>query len=180
LTELLLELYVVSDGAFAARMVRQALQHGADLPLGGFDLGMERAGGDAQRPVAEDDDLLGAVGRRHAHAAFAAQLVGRALDVGAERRSAGNVDRLRLFLIAAHDCRGHGEEKDGHADDRTNDSCDSFHNAVSLPRWDSGAAQNVIDLFLAAKREQRSFRARCPSAALSDVHLWGHASGFDV
>lgn len=50
LTELLLELYVVSDGAFAARTVRQALQHGADLPLGGFDLGMERAGGDAQRP----------------------------------------------------------------------------------------------------------------------------------
>ena len=24
------------------------------------------------------------------------------------------------------------------------------------------------------KREQRSFRARCPSAALSDVRLWGH------
>ena len=43
-----------------------------------------------------------------------------------------------------------------------------------------GAAQNVIDLFLVAKREQRSFRARCPSAALSDVRLWGHASGFDV
>ena len=88
--------------------------------------------------------------------------------------------RLRLFLIAAHDCRGHSKEKDGHADDRTNDSCDSFHNAVSLPRWDSGAAQNVIDLFLVAKREQRSFGARCPSAALSDVRLCGHASGFDV
>ena len=58
MTELLLELYVVSDGAFAARTVRQALQHGADLSLGGFDLGMERAGGDAQRPVAEDDELL--------------------------------------------------------------------------------------------------------------------------
>ena len=61
---------------------------------------------------------------------------------------------LELHLrvaIAAHDCRGHGKEKDGHADDRTNDSCDSFHNAVSLPRWDSGAAQNVIDLFLVAK-----------------------------
>ena len=51
---------------------------------------------------------------------------------------------------------------------------------VSLPRWDSGAAQNVIDLFLVAKREQRSFGARCPSATLSDVRLWGHASGFDV
>ena len=25
-----------------------------------------------------------------------------------------------------------------------------------------------------AKREQRSFGARCPSAALSDVRLWGH------
>jgi len=49
-----------------------------------------------------------------------------------------------------------------------------------LPHWDSGAAQNVIDLFLAAKREQRSFRARCPSTALSDVRLWGDASGFDV
>ena len=61
------------------------------------------------------------------------------------RKAFWNVDRLRLFLIAAHNCRGHGEEKDGHADDRTNDSCDSFHNAVSLPRWDSGAAQNVID-----------------------------------
>ena len=94
LTELLLELYVVSDGAFAARTVRQALQHGADLPLGGFDLGMERAGGDAQRPVAEDDDLLGAVGRRHAHAAFAAQLVGRALDVGVGSLSLFRVDDL--------------------------------------------------------------------------------------
>ena len=55
---------------------------------------------------------------------------------------------LELHLqvaIAAQDCRGHGKEKDGHADDWTNDSCDSFHNAVSLPRWDSGAAQNVID-----------------------------------
>ena len=58
----------------------------------------------------------------------------------AGRRSAGDVDRCRLFRIAAHDCRGHSKEKDGHADDRTNDSCDSFHNAVSLPRWDSGAA----------------------------------------
>ena len=47
-----------------------------------------------------------------------------------------------------------------------------------MPRWDSGAAQNVIDLFLVAKREQRSFGARCPSAALSDVRLWGHVSGF--
>ena len=37
---------------------------------------------------------------------------------------------------------------------------------------------NVIDLFLVAKREQRSFRARCPSAALSDVRLCGHVSGF--
>jgi len=49
-----------------------------------------------------------------------------------------------------------------------------------LPHWDSGAAQNVIDLFLVAKREQRSFGASCPSAALSDVRLWGHVSGFDV
>jgi hypothetical protein len=49
-----------------------------------------------------------------------------------------------------------------------------------LPRWDSGAAQNVIDLFLVAKKEQRSVKARCPSAALSDVRLWGHTSGFDV
>ena len=55
-----------------------------------------------------------------------------------------------------------------------------FHHAFSFTREDSGAAQNVIDLFLVAKREQRSFRARCPSAALSDVRLWGHASGFDV
>jgi len=46
-----------------------------------------------------------------------------------------------------------------------------FHNAVSLPRWDSGAAQNVIDLFPAAKKEQRSVRAKSPSAALSDVRL---------
>ena len=83
---------------------------------------------------------------------------------------------LELHLrvaIAAHDCRGHSKEKDGHADDRTNDSCDSFHNAVSLPRWDSGAAQNVIDLFPAAKREQRSGKAKSLSAALFDVHLCG-------
>ena len=43
-----------------------------------------------------------------------------------------------MQYLAAHNCRGHGEEKDGHADDRTNDSCDSFPNAVSLPRRDSG------------------------------------------
>ena len=53
-----------------------------------------------------------------------------------------------------------------------------FHHAFSFTREDSGAAQNVIDLFLVAKREQRSFGARCPSAALSDVRLWGHVSGF--
>ena len=55
-----------------------------------------------------------------------------------------------------------------------------FHHAFSFTREDSGAAQNVIDLFLVAKREQRSFGVSCPSAALSDVRLWGHASGFDV
>ena len=70
------------------------MQHSADLPLGSLDLGMKRAGGDAQRPVAEDDDLLGAVGRRHAHAAFAAQLVGRALDVGVGSLSLFRVDDL--------------------------------------------------------------------------------------
>ena len=52
------------------------------------------SGGDAQRPVAEDDDLLGAVGRRHAHAAFAAQLVGHALDVGVGSFSLFRVDDL--------------------------------------------------------------------------------------
>jgi hypothetical protein len=35
-------------------------------------------------------------------------------------------------------------------------------------------------LSLAAKREQRSVKAKSPSAALSDVRLCGHASGFDV
>ena len=45
----LLERYIVSYGAFASGTIRQALQHGADLPLGGLDLGMERTGGDAQR-----------------------------------------------------------------------------------------------------------------------------------
>ena len=37
-----------------------------------------------------------------------------------------------------------------------------FHNAVSLPRWDSGAAQNVIDLFL-QRKGQRSVKAKSPS-----------------
>ena len=45
---------------------------------------------------------------------------------------------VSCFLIAVHDCRGHGKEKDCHADDRRNDFCDSFPNAVSLPRRDSG------------------------------------------
>ena len=45
----MLEFYIASDRALTSGAVRQALQHGADLPLGGFDLGMERAGGDAQR-----------------------------------------------------------------------------------------------------------------------------------
>ena len=70
------------------------MQHGADLALGGFDLGIERAGGDAQRPVAEDDDLLGPVGRGDAHAPLAAQLVGRALDVGVGSLSLLGVDDL--------------------------------------------------------------------------------------
>ena len=44
-------------------------------------------------------------------------------------------------------------------------------------------AQSVVcsdKMFPVAKKEQRSFGARCPFAALSDVRLWGHASGFDV
>ena len=55
-----------------------------------------------------------------------------------------------------------------------------FHHAFSFLCEDSGAAQNVIDLFLVEKREQRSVKAKSLSAALSDVRLWGHASGFDV
>mgnify|MGYP004514056245 CR=1 FL=1 len=43
-----------------------------------------------------------------------------------------------------------------------------------------GIIDNVIDLFLVAKKEQRSVKAKSLSAALSDVRLWGHASGFDV
>ena len=58
------------------------MQYGADLSLSGLDLGMKRAGGDAQRPVAENNDLLGAVRCCHAHAPLAAQLVGRTFDVG--------------------------------------------------------------------------------------------------
>ena len=42
----------------------------------------------------------------------------------------------------------------------------------------AGASQNVIDLFLIAKKEQRSVKAKSLSAALSDVRLCGHASGF--
>lgn len=45
---------------------------------------------------------------------------------------------IGAFLIAVHDCRGHGKKTDCHADDTANDSCDSFPNAVSLPRRDSG------------------------------------------
>ena len=44
-------------------------------------------------------------------------------------------------------------------------------------------AQSVVcsdKMFLVAKREQRSVKAKSLSAALSDVRLWGHASGFDV
>ena len=48
--------------------------------------------------------------------------------------------------------------------------------AVSLPRRDNGAAQNVIDLFLVAKREQRSVRAKSLSAALFRICLFGHVS----
>ena len=55
-----------------------------------------------------------------------------------------------------------------------------FHHAFSFTREDSGAAQNVIDLFLVAKKEQRSVKAKSLSAALSDVRLCGHVSGFDV
>ena len=56
----------------------------------------------------------------------------------------------------------------------------SFHHALSFPCEDSGAAQNIIDLFLVAKKEQRSVKAKSLSAALSDVRLCGHVSGFDV
>ena len=44
-------------------------------------------------------------------------------------------------------------------------------------------AQSVVcsdKMFPVAKKEQRSFGARCPSAALSDVRLWVLVSGFDV
>ena len=47
----------------------------------------------------------------------------------------------------------------------------SFHHAFSFPCEDSGAAQNVIDLFLVAKKEQRSVKAKSPPAALSIVRL---------
>ena len=46
-----------------------------------------------------------------------------------------------------------------------------FHHAFSFPCEDSGAAQNVIDLFLVAKKEQRSVKAKSPPAALSIVRL---------
>ena len=42
--------------------------------------------------------------------------------------------------LAAHDARGHGNEQNHHAKHGSDDPSDSFHNAVSLPRWDSGAA----------------------------------------
>ena len=42
----------------------------------------------------------------------------------------------------------------------------------------AGASQNVIDLFLVARKEQRSVKAKSLSAALSDVRLCGHVSGF--
>ena len=35
-------------------------------------------------------------------------------------------------------------------------------------------------LFLVSEKKTAQLGARCPSAALSDVRLWGHASGFDV
>ncbi|MBU5435474.1 hypothetical protein [Pseudoflavonifractor sp. MSJ-37] len=46
-----------------------------------------------------------------------------------------------------------------------------------MPRWDSGAVQNVIDLFPAAKRGQRNVKAKSLAIALSDVRLCGHVSG---
>lgn len=53
--------------------------------------------------------------------------------------------------------------------------------AVSFPSQGLDFVVNPFNLSRGdVEREQRSFGARCPSAALSDVRLWGHASGFDV
>ena len=52
----------------------------------------------------------------------------------------GYIGRSCLLLLAAHNCRSHGKEKDRHADNCANVFYVSFHNAVSLPRWDRGAA----------------------------------------
>ena len=44
-------------------------------------------------------------------------------------------------------------------------------------------AQSVVcsdKMFLVAKKKQRSFGARCPSAALSNVRLWVFASGLAI
>ena len=69
------------------------------------------------------------------------------------------------FLICLHNQVDRvRKEKDGHADDRTTDPCDSFHNAVSLPRRDNGAAQNVGKICFPRRKENSaaSGRKACP------------------
>ena len=64
------------------RILTQNNQKNAlDLGLSGVDLIVEVLGGDTLGPVAEDDELLKIVARRHADAAAAAKLKAQALDI---------------------------------------------------------------------------------------------------
>ena len=56
-------------------------QNPVDLGLCAVDLVVEVLRGDALGPVAEDDELLKIVARRHADAAAAAKLKAQALDI---------------------------------------------------------------------------------------------------
>ena len=60
---------------------------------------MEALGRDAHRAVAQDDELLEIVARRHAHFAPPAQLVGHALDVAVRRLGFLRVDHEDIVVF---------------------------------------------------------------------------------
>ena len=77
----------------------------------------------------------------------------------------GIFNGIRVFLIAAHDCRGHGKEKDGHADDRTNDSCDTVNRQAELADAKSRNPDAVAWLYI-------------PGAEVDDPVMQAEDNGF--
>lgn len=75
-------------------------QNALDLDLRGVDLVVEVLGGNTLGPVAEDDELLKIVARRHADAAAAAKLKAQALDILIRRLRLPGIDDVDVVVFS--------------------------------------------------------------------------------